>query len=71
MRLTGLLPRRVMDALLSVAGTPVLFSNIPGPRLPPRLFGCDVVQMGGWIPLIKSYGTWRGVVYPKYTGIWG
>ncbi len=54
--MTGFLPRWVSDILLNLAGTPALYSNIPGPTKPMKLFGSDVVEMGGWLPLIKSYG---------------
>ncbi|OXA55853.1 uncharacterized protein LOC110848747 [Folsomia candida] len=56
MRASGLLPRVVMDPIISAARTAILYSNIPGPTRPVVLFGSEVIQMGGWLSMIKSYG---------------
>lgn len=58
MRASGLLPRVVMDPIISAARTAILYSNIPGPTRPVVLFGSEVIQMGGWLSMIKSYGGW-------------
>jgi len=56
MKFSGYLPRIVQDTLADLAGTPVLFSNVPGPMEPYRIFGGEVVDAGAWLPMIKTYG---------------
>jgi hypothetical protein len=56
MRFAGYLPRVVQDILADLAGTPVLFSNVPGPIEPYRIFGGEVVDAGAWLPMVKTYG---------------
>lgn len=58
-RALGSLPKFLHEILFALSGTPVMLSNVPGLKSSIKLFGGELVDVTGWIPLVTTTGTYK------------
>jgi len=65
-RLAGCFPQSFQDFLSRIAGTPMVFSNVPGPVNQYRMFGGDVIEHGVWLPPLGKFGRLKVFIYGQF-----